>query len=183
MLDSLISSKMRVQILMRLFLNADSRTYLRELAKDFDASPGHVRSELQQLSKAGLLSVEKEGRQMLYRAERQHPLFPELQSMVRKSLGMDQILDSIIDRLGNLRAAYLVGDYAEGRDTGIIDLVLVGDINRHQLEDLVKKTEHYIARRLRTLVVTDLEFRDMKAAGRLSPSLQLWRANEGSTGE
>ncbi len=44
MLDSLITSKMRVQILMRLFLNPDSHAYLRELAQDFHASPGHVRT-------------------------------------------------------------------------------------------------------------------------------------------
>ena len=97
MLDSLFTSKMRVQILMRLFLNADSHTYLRELAKDFDASPAHVRSELMRLSAAGLLASAKEGRQVQYRADRSHPLFPELQSMVRKALGMDRIIDSIVE--------------------------------------------------------------------------------------
>lgn len=158
MLDSLITSKMRVQILMRLFLNAKSRVYLRELAKEFNASPGHVRTELQQLTRAGLLSSVKEGRQVLYRAECSHPLFPELQSMVRKSLGMDRILDSILDRLGKLEAAYLTGDYAEGRDTGIIDLILVGDIDRHNLDDLVTKTERFIQRRIRTLVLSAGEF-------------------------
>jgi DNA-binding transcriptional ArsR family regulator len=176
MLDSLITSKMRVQILMRLFLNADSRAYLRELTKEFDASPGHVRTELQQLMRAGLLSSDREGRQTLYRAERAHPLFPELQSMVRKALGMDRILDSIVERLGDLEAAYLAGDYAEGRDTGIIDLVLVGDIDRHQLEDLVTKTERHIQRRVRTFVVGQDEFEKMKVNGRLQPRLLLWKA-------
>jgi len=175
MLGSLITSKMRVHILMRLFLNPDSRAYLRELAQEFHASPAHVRSELQQLSEAGLLSSEKDGRQIQYRADSSHPLFPELQSMVRKALGMDRILDSLIERLGQLEAAYLTGDYADGRDTGIIDLVLVGDINRHNLNDLVTKTERYIARRIRTLVLPDEEFRTMQAAGQLQPSLLLWR--------
>jgi DNA-binding transcriptional ArsR family regulator len=176
MLGSLITSKMRVQILMRLFLNPDSHAYLRELAQDFGASPGHVRSELQQLSEAGLLTSEKEGRQVHYRADRSHPLFPELQSMVRKALGMDRILDSIIERLGKLQAAYLTGDYAEGRDTGIVDLVLVGDINRRNLDDLVAKTERYIQRRIRTLVVSGDELQQMIAAGRLQPSFLLWQS-------
>jgi AraC-like DNA-binding protein len=109
MLDSLITSKMRIQILMRLFLNPDTHAYLRELAEEFHASPGHVRTELQQLHGAGLLENQKDGRQVQYRANRSHPLFPELQSMVRKALGMDRILDSIVDRLGNLEAAYLTG--------------------------------------------------------------------------
>lgn len=178
MLDSLITSKMRVQILMRLFLNPDSHAYLRELAQDFDASPGHVRSELQQLSAAGLLTSAKEGREVHYRADRSHPLFPELQSMVRKALGMDRILESILDRLGNLEAAYLTGDYAEGRDTGIVDLVLVGNINRRNLDDLVAKTERYIERRIRTLVVSTQEMARIDASGQLRPRLCIWKEGQ-----
>ena len=175
MLDGLFTSKMRVQILMRLFLNPDSHAYLRELAKEFHASPGHLRSELQQLSGAGLLSTFRQGRQVWYRAERTHPLFPELQSMVRKALGMDRILDSIIERLGRVEAAYLTGDYAEGRDTGIIDLVLVGDIDRRNLTDLTTKTERYIGRKIRTLALSGEEFAAMQKQHALSPCFELWR--------
>ena len=174
MLDSLITSKMRVQILMRLFLNPDSQAYLRELADEFRASPGHVKTELQQLHHAGLLTSAKEGRQVQYRADRSHPLFPELQSMVRKALGMDRILESIVTRLGNLEAAYLAGDYAEGRDSGIIDLVLIGEINRANLDDLVRKTERYIQRRIRPLVLSKAELEDPAVGGSLQPKLLLW---------
>jgi len=178
MLGSLITSKMRVQILMRLFLNPDSRAYLRELVQDFGASPGHVRTELQQLSEAGLLTSEKDGRQVQYQADRTHPLFPELQSIVRKALGMDKILESIVERLGRLEAAYLTGDYAEGRDTGIIDLVLIGAVNRRNLDDLACKTERYIERHIRTLVVSKDEFQELIASGRLQPLFLLWRGKE-----
>ncbi len=176
MLDALFTSKMRVQILMRLFLHEDSRAYLRELAKEFHASPSHVRTELQQLSASGLLVSEKDGRQVQYQADRSHPLFPELQSMVRKALGMDRILESILQRLGKLKAAYLTGDYAEGRDTGVIDLVLVGDIDRNNLADLVAKTENYIDRKIRTLVLADSEFTNLLRGDVLEPRLELWRA-------
>ncbi len=177
MLGTLITSKMRVQILMRLFLNPDSRAYLRELAQEFEASPGHVRSELQQLSEAGLLASEKDGRQVLYRAERSHPLFPELQSMVRKALGMDRILDSIVERLGRLEQVWLIDDYAVGRDTGLIDLVLVGDIDRNNLADIVAKTERYIERKIRPLVVSQAEWIDLTAILEKRPSLLLWRSD------
>jgi DNA-binding transcriptional ArsR family regulator len=175
MLDSLITSRMRVQILMRLFLNPDTQAYLRELAQEFDASPGHLRAELQQLSEAGLLASEKNGRQVEYRADRSHPLFPELQSMVRKALGMDRILDSIIERLGNLEAAYLTGDYAEGRDNGIVDLVLVGEIDQVALLDLVQKTERHIHRKIRTFVLTHAEYDKLRPALTEHSLLRLWR--------
>lgn len=177
MLDSLFTSKMRVQILMRLFLNGNSHAYLRELVQEFDASPGHLRSELRQLKDSGLLQSEKEGRQVHYRANRMHPLFPELQSMVRKALGMDRIVESIVARLGQLEAAYLTGDYAEGRDTGVIDLLLVGEIDRHNLSDLAAKTERHIGRKIRTLVLSANDFERMADGGALAPRLELWRAN------
>jgi DNA-binding transcriptional ArsR family regulator len=176
MLDSLITSKMRVQILMRLFLDPQRRTYLRELAQDFRASPGHVRSELQQLAGAGLLSSRREGRQVQYRADASHPLFPELQSMVRKALGMDRIIDSIVERLGEVEAAYVTGDYACGRDTGILDLVLVGDINRDNLADLVVKTERYIKRKIRVLTLTRDEYYGLRETLHGHALLLLWQA-------
>ena len=97
--------------------------------------------------------------------------------MVRKALGMDQIIESIIERLGRLEAAYLTGDYAEGRDTGVIDLVLVGEIDRHVLSDLTAKTERYIDRRIRTLILAEEEFERMADGDALMSRLELWSAS------
>jgi len=179
MLDSLFTSKMRVQILMRLFLNPESRAYLRELAHEFGASPGHLRTELRQLSEAGLLTSDKEGRQVQYKADRSHPLFPELQSMVRKALGMDRILDSVVERLGKLELAFLLDDYALGKDTGIIDLGLVGEIDESNLTDLVHKTERYINRRIRTLVMSRTEYQRLRPTLATRPQFFLWASNSG----
>ena len=140
----LITSKTRIRILMRMFLNPEGHAYLRELSEEFRASPSQIKGELTQLIDAGLLTNRKQGRQINYQANVTHPLYPELHSMVRKALGMDRILESIVERLGNLEQAIIVDDYAMGRDTGIIDLVLIGNINQRNLADLVKKTEAYI---------------------------------------
>ena len=176
LLGSFITSKMRIRILMRLFLNPDQDAYLRELSNEFNASTSQVKDELQHLSAAGLLESHKNGRQINYRANTSHPLFPELQSMVKKSLGMDQILESIIQRLGNLKLAFLVDDYAQGKDTGLIDLVLVGDIDRNSLEDLVKKTEKYINRKIRTFVLNQSEYKGMETVFEGKPKLILWES-------
>ena len=173
-LSSLIASKTRINILMRLFLNPDQHAYLRELASEFTVSPSQVSGELQQLSDAGLLKSNKSGRQINYRANTEHPLFPELHSMVKKALGMDQILESILGRLGNLNLAFLIDDYAQGKDSGLIDLVLVGDIDRTNLEDLVKKTEKYIDRKIRTLVLNKKEYKDLLPKLKARPQLILW---------
>ena len=152
--------------------------YLRELSDEFNASPSQVRDELRQLKDAGFLESNKNGRQINYKANQKHPLFHELQSMVQKSLGMDRILDSILERLGNLEKAYLIDDYAEGKDTGIIDLVLIGDIDQNNLADLVKKTGRYIDRKIRTLVLTQTEWRKLQTNLAKRPLLKLWKSNQ-----
>jgi len=171
----LITSKTRIRILMRLFVNPDGHAYLRELSEEFKVSPSQVRDELKHLSSAGLLESEKNGRQIDYRANKKHPLFPELNSMVRKALGMDYILESIIGRLGDLEQAILIDDYAEGKDTGLIDLVLVGDIDKENLDDLVMKAERYIERKIRTLVLDPEEYEDLAPSLAPRPSLLLWK--------
>ena len=159
---------------MRLFSNPQTRAYLRELAKEFGVSTNAVREELNQLTRTNLLRSEKKGRNVFYGANIEHSLFPELRSMVRKVMGIDQVVDSIVERLGNLEKAYVIGDYAEGKDTGIIDLLLVGDIDQYHLNDLSRKTERYINRKIRTLVLTEMEFKSFSATLKAPPNLLIW---------
>jgi hypothetical protein len=95
--------------------------------------------------------------------------------MVKKALGMDKILDSIIQRLGNLEKAFLIDDYAEGNDSGIIDLVLVGHIDQENLTDLIAKTEKYINRKIRPLIVTGDEFCTLAPTLDHRPQFVLWQ--------
>jgi DNA-binding transcriptional ArsR family regulator len=175
MLDGLITSKTRVRILMRLFLNSREKVYLRELANEYGLSSGQLSSELHHMRDAGFLSQDRSGSKVEYRANTKHPLFPELQSMARKALGMDKILDSIVERLGNLEMALLLDDYAQGKDTGIVDLALVGDINKQNLNDLVEKTERYIDRKIRTLILTRQEYEELKPTLEARSHLVLWQ--------
>jgi predicted nucleotidyltransferase len=176
--SGLISSKTRIKLLVRFFFNPSIKSYLRELAKEFDLSTNAVREELNQLTKTNLLKSEKNGRNVYYTANQGHPLFPELKSMVGKVMGMDQVIDGIIQRLGDLERAYLIGDYAEGKDTGIIDLILVGNINDHNLADLSKKTERYINRKIRTLVLSRKEYTAFEEKMKAQTHLLLWEGKK-----
>jgi DNA-binding transcriptional ArsR family regulator len=149
-LNAVIPSRTRVQILVKLFLNPGVRAYLRSLAKEFDVSPNAVRTELNNLRLHKVLVSQRDGRNVYFRANTTHPLFPELSSMVRKITGVDELMKSVVDRLGNLEAAYLVGDYARGADTGIIDVVLVGEVDkdpagriRHQDGGIYRKEDPF----------------------------------------
>jgi DNA-binding transcriptional ArsR family regulator len=174
----LISSKTRIKLLIRFFFNPNTRSYLRELAKEFGVSTNSVREELNQLKKTGLLESEKDGRQVYYQANTGHPLFPELKSMVSKVMGLDQVIDGIVNRLGDLELAFLLDDFAEGKDTGIIDLLLVGNIDQYHLNDLSRKTERYIKRKIRSLVLTHDEYETLKHKLLDRPHLLIWEAHK-----
>ena len=178
LLTGLIASKTRVKLLIRLFFNPEARSYLRELAKEFNVSTNAVREELNQLKKTDLLKSEKNGRQVFYKANTEHALFPELKSMVSKVMGIDQVIDSIIGRLGNLESAYLIDDYAEGKDTGIIDIILVGDIDHYHLNDLSRKTERYIKRKIRSLVLSRKEYQQLLPELNSRPKLLIWESEK-----
>ena len=178
LLAGLIASKTRIKLLMRFFFNPEARSYLRELAKEFNVSTNAVREELNQLKKTELLKSEKNGRQVFYKANTGHALFPELKSMVSKVMGIDQVIDSIIERLGNLESAYLIDDYAEGKDTGIIDIILVGDIDTYHLNDLSRKTERYIKRKIRALVLSKDEYISFSKELEKRPCLLIWESKK-----
>ena len=174
----LISSKTRIKLLIRFFFNPETKSYLRELAKEFNVSTNSVREELNQLTRIKLLASHKSGRQVFYKANEKHPLFPELKSMVSKVMGIDQVIDGIVTRLGDLERAYLLDDYAEGKDTGIIDLLLVGDIDQYHLNDLSRKTERYIKRKIRSLVMSRDEYKEFEPKLKACPNILIWEAEK-----
>ena len=178
--SGIITSKIRVKLLIRFFFNPEARAYLRELAKEFDVSTNAVRGELNQLTTSQLLVSQKMGRQVYYQANREHPLFPELKSMVSKLMGIDRVIEGLVNRLGELELAYILDDYAQGKDTGIIDLLLIGRINNNQLSDLTQKTERYIRRKIRTLVMSPDEYKKFEPHFKNRPRLLIWESDEKS---
>lgn len=160
MLTELFTSKTRIKLLLKLFLNPEVSCYLRGLSKEFDVSPNAIKGELDSLSEAGYLEREQNGRSILFRANRKHPFFPEISSIVRKSLGIDRLIDEVMASLGEVEAVYILDDYAEGRDSGIIDVLVVGDVDRTKLDNLRKVTESKVGRVVRVVDVAKEEFEE-----------------------
>lgn len=173
-LNSLITSKTRVKLLLKFFLNQETQAYLRSLADEFGESTNAVRVELNRLTKAGLLETETDGRTKLYRANTAHSLFPDLHSLVKKYMGIDQVIERVLSQLGTVELAFITGDYAKGNDSGIIDVVMVGKINRDYLAQLIEKTELLIKRKIRPLVLTREELSEMREQLKLDKALVVW---------
>jgi hypothetical protein len=174
MLESLITSKTRIKLLLKFFLNTDTRAYLRGIADELGDSTNGIRIELNRLSNAGVLECIADGRTKLYQANKKHPLYPDIQSLVRKFTGIDQLIDMVLSKLGTVELAFVNGDYARGIDSGIIDIVIVGCIDRHYLQSLEQTAEGLIKRKIRSMVLTMEEFEKLKNTLNIGSSIIIW---------
>ncbi len=163
MLNSIITSETRIKLLLRFFLNPKASGYLRQLAKDFNESTNGIRLELNKLSEAKMITTNLEGRNKVYQANTDHPLFQDIRNIVLKSTGIDKVFSDIIQKLGKVQIAFVRGDYAIGKDSGLIDLVVVGEsINVQELERVRLKTEGLINRKISVLLLNAEEYKKLK---------------------
>ncbi|MES2691165.1 MAG: ArsR family transcriptional regulator [Bacteroidota bacterium] len=159
MLDTLITSKTRIKLLLKFFLNSKTSSYLRNLETEFGESTNAIRLELNKFEQAGLLETSTSGNKKLFKANIKHPMFSDIQNILMKYTGLDKIVEQVIEKLGNVEAVYLVGELAKGIDSPIIDLVFVGDINKTYLLNLTGKAEKLIRKKIRFLIYTSDEFK------------------------
>lgn len=181
MLNNLITSKTRLRLLVKFFLNAANEGYLRGLAEELDENTNAIRKELNNLSEAGFIVRHEEGNRINYQANKQHPLFSLLQQIIRKYVGIDEIIENIVGKAGQVEQVYLVGDYAKGIDSGKIEVVVLGnDLDQNYLKHLSVKVSDVIQKQVwvttelngqkEGVLVYDLSFRN------LSEPLELTKA-------
>ena len=158
MIETLISSKTRLKLLLKFFLNSQTRSYLRNLEDEFGESTNAIRVELNRLENAQMLVSHFEGNKRLYRVNTKHPLFKDIHNIVLKYVGLDQVVEHVIKRLGNVEQVYLTGTFSRGIDSEIIDLVFVGYPDKEYLSGLIEKAEKLIKRRIRYISFSPEEF-------------------------
>jgi len=149
MLESLITSKTRLKLLIKFFVSAGNQGHLRGLADEFQESTNAIRKELNQLSEAGYLEKSIAKNKILYRANTNHSLFKPLQKLIHTYLGIDDIVDNILQKAGDIQEVSLMGDYAAGIDSGEIDVLILGkNINQAYLLLLADKVGKKLAKKV-----------------------------------
>jgi len=153
MLETLITSKTRLRLIIKFFVNIANKGYLNSLANEFGESTNSVRKELNNLSSAGYLKKYNENNKVIYRANSSHPLFKIIQKIVHKHLGIEDILETVYERIGDVNKVILLGDCAKGIDSGLIEVLIVGKkVNRNYLNKITPKIEKKIKRKVNFFV-------------------------------
>ena len=149
MLGELITSKTRLRLLIKFFISQANRGYLNGLATEMGESTNSIRKELNHLQGAGYLEKVKVDNKVEYKANTNHPLFDVLQKVVLKHLGLEDVVDTVLERMGDVEQIILVGDYAKGKDSGLIEVFLIGQgLNMDYIAQLEDKIEKIIKRRV-----------------------------------
>ncbi|SHJ83489.1 hypothetical protein SAMN05444280_13332 [Tangfeifania diversioriginum] len=176
MIESLITSKTRIKLLLKFFFNSQTKSYLRSLEKEFGESSNAIRIELNRFEEAGMLKSEYVGNRKYFQANTEHPLYNDVNNILKKFIGIDKIIDRITSQIGDLEAAYVTGDFAKGRDSKIIDLVLVGkNLDNNFIGDLVEKAQELIDRKIRYILLTADQ---MQQIFNQKPALLIWKQDQ-----
>ena len=176
MLDTIITSKTRIKLLLKFFLNSETKSYLRNLEQEFGESSNGIRVELNRLEGAGMLRTEVIGHRKYFSANTSHPLYKDINNILKKVVGIDKIIERITSQIGKLEAAYLTGDFAIGHDSKIIDLVLVGgELDINYINTLTVKAEEIMDRKIRHLVLNSSQMADYFKD---KPALLIWEADK-----
>lgn len=174
MIDALISSKTRIKLLLKFFLNSHATAYLRSLVSEFGESSNGIRVELNRLENAGLLVSSSVGNKKVFQANTAHPLFADIHNIIMKYIGFDQIIENVIQRLGDVQRVYLVGEFSKGADSQIIDLIFFGNFDKNYLLELIGKAEKLIKRKIRYLLYDEQDIESMDWSQYAPEPLLLW---------
>ena len=149
MLGELITSKTRLRLLIKFFVSQANRGYLNGLASEMGESTNAIRKELNHLHDAGYLQKEKSNNKIQYKANTKHPMFAVLQKVILKHLGLEDAVEIVLERMGDVEQIILIGNYAKGIDSGKIEMIIVGqDLNTSYVRNLEEKIEKLISRKV-----------------------------------
>lgn len=174
MIETLISSKTRIKLLLKFFLNSNMTAYLRGLESEFGESTNAIRVELNRFEKAGMLSSFMKGNKKYFQANVGHPMFSDVQSIIMKYVGLDKIVENVVDKLGDVNKVFLVGEFSKGLDSGIIDLIFIGNIDKIYLLKLIEKAESLVDRKIRYLIYSAEELEKLDKSKYKPEPLLLW---------
>ena len=160
---------------MKFFLNSGKQDYLRNLETELGDNNNSIRVELNKLEDAGLLKSFIKGNKKIFQSNTSHPLFPDINSILMKITGLDELIHRVLNNMGDLNEVFLTGELAQGNDSEIIDLILVGKVNRKYFNELVVKAEKYIKKKIRFVVFDTEEFKEKKSKILHENDLLLWK--------
>jgi predicted nucleotidyltransferase len=162
-LSDALFSKVQQRVLALIFGHPERSFYTSEIVRRLASGTGAVERELSRLQRCGLVSVERVGNQKHYRANDRSPIFEELQSLVRKTVGLaEPIRKALAPYAAKIKTAFVYGSVAKGTDTAQsdIDLLVIGDdIGYSELYTALRDAETQVRRKINPVFLSPKDWR------------------------
>lgn len=165
--EILFPNQYRRKVLALMLMNPQKWLHLRELARLTGASPGTLKKELDGLVAVGLLRLQKVGNQTQFCANTEHPVYPELSGLIRKTTGLKDVLVTALQSLTlHIAQAFVFGSMAKGTEgpQSDVDLMIIGDVSFGQVVNAVYDAQTTLSREINPKVMTRQEWADKKQA-------------------
>jgi DNA-binding transcriptional ArsR family regulator len=164
--DNLLCSglfgKTRQAVLALLYGQADTSFYTKQILDAVKIGRGTVQRELKNLTDAGIITREVQGRQVYYRANEKCPICNELKGIVRKTFGVADVIRQSLEPVADkIRVAFIFGSVARSADDrkSDIDVMIVGRISFGDVVSLLSSAEEKLAREVNPVVYPVAEFK------------------------
>ena len=177
MLTHLFGSRTRARVIEWLFIHPDETYYVRQLSDILELDSTNLSKELDKLYQLGILAKTKSGNQKHYSANQECPIYIELRNIVIKTSAIAERLRMLLEPIRDrIEIAFIFGSFASGSfsKSSDLDLLVVGDIDYHELVALVRKFSKEIGREVNISCFTSREF-----IGKLREKGFIWRISQG----
>lgn len=158
-LARLLNSQARAEIFGLLFGLEPQRLHLREIERRTGLSVGGVQQEMKNLKEQNLVIAERDGNRLYYRANADHPFFPEIHQLAVKSTGMVPLLRQAL-QLKGVEVAFVFGSLARGGAGPIsdLDLLIIGEISLRGVTQALSGLSRKMGREINPHVFSSPEF-------------------------
>ena len=150
------------RLLALLFMRPDESFHVREISRLTGVDAGNAHRALKRMERAGLVAGTRSGNQVRYQADRASPIFPELQGLVRKTVGLADVLRDALEPLSSrIALAFVFGSVARGEEgpRSDIDLIVVGEASFDEVVGVLYPLHDRLGREVNPVVMTAREFR------------------------
>ena len=155
-LAEILSSKIRAEIFRLLFGTITEELHMREIERRSGYAIGTIQTELKKLLRLDLVKKRKDGNRLYYRANKEHPLYPDIRSLVLKTIGLVDILKDALRQDSDISIAFVFGSIArhEQMAGSDVDLMVIGKLGLRKLTDMLSGVSEQIGREINPHVLS-----------------------------
>ncbi|MBW2644685.1 MAG: toxin-antitoxin system toxin subunit [Deltaproteobacteria bacterium] len=166
-LAEILSSKIRAEIFRILFGTCDDALHMREIERRSGFTTGTVQQELKKLHRLELIKKNRDGNRLYYKANREHPLYPEIRNIVLKTIGLVDVIQETLSRSSDIECAFVFGSIArhDEKTQSDIDLMVIGTLGLREVTALLSGLSGKIGREINPHVMSSEEFMKRKEKG------------------